>query len=190
MKEKPLDLGEPQSAVAYDTTARVYHVRWPHTWAIAVVHDASGCLSLVTDYGNWSHRWSQAGLGDRTLHTFLARAGADYVLRKVMDSKQREVFSKAKTVASLRDAVCQRRREGACTREEAREAWEALDGWDPELDADDCPDYAPREVAAIVRDAWEYGHTEESTSALAFRTMWPELRKLIAATAGIAPGEW
>jgi hypothetical protein len=192
MARAKLDLGEVKGAVAYATTARVYHVRWGMTWAIAIVHDATGCLSLVTDYGNWSMRWNAWGMPRRadgrraTLHEFLADAGTDYVLSKVMDLKQRERVSRKKTIEYMKERILERRRGGGCSREAARDAWNALEDYDP-TSPDQDEAYPPSEVQAVVSDAWECFMHAPTTDALAFREMWPELRKLIAATVGETP---
>lgn len=174
-----MNLGEPESAGQYTEQASVYHVKWKMTWAVAIVHEQSGVLSLVTDHGNWSYRWHRGSLPRGcTFHEFLTRCGADYVLRKVMPDEQRECFDVKGTKDSLREHILESRRHGSLTKEMAREAWDDLSDWDPDDDGSD----VPRSVHRAVSDAWECYRMTKTTQALAFMEMWPAIRGLIIKT--------
>lgn len=53
-------------------------------WWVAFI-DEAGCFSVLSDFGDFAHRWpsSPESLGEPNLVRFLARAGADYVLGKI-----------------------------------------------------------------------------------------------------------
>ena len=46
-------------------TAKVYHFRWPNLggWAVWMVDDKTGSLSLVSDWGDYGYRWNMAAIG-------------------------------------------------------------------------------------------------------------------------------
>lgn len=89
-------------------------------WALCSVNDATGELSVCSDWGSWSYRWHVAHLGNigerpLTLTEFIAgRAGSHaYLADKLTsdDRAKREVFSPELTVASLREYIRQCRRD-------------------------------------------------------------------------------
>ena len=175
-----MKLGDAESATAYAEPASVYHAKWKGTWAIAIVHEASCVLSLVNDHGNWSNRWNRGGLPKgHSFHDFLSRCSTDYVLRKIMEPEQRERIDSEATKSLLREYIVDARRHGRASKEDARDAWDALDDWDPEEPGS----YIPRSVNEIVSDAWECYSMTHTSQALAFIEMWPTIRGLIARTA-------
>lgn len=112
-------------------TADVYSFKDPvrHTWAIFTVCDATCELSVQSDFGNWSYRWHQAGLGDATLTAFLPTCDRDYIARKLLPERamQEEIDPDA-TLREIRSQIIQNRRERDLDAERARTLWgEAAD---------------------------------------------------------------
>lgn len=110
-------------------------------WAICTVNDATGELSIQSDWGNWSHRWGTdpKHLGSPTLTAFIAdRSSCHYLADKLSPSEGRQaarMFDAEATIAEFRGMVLERRREdahrtrgrgGFLDRETARHLWDEL----------------------------------------------------------------
>lgn len=177
-REEPLDLG-PVSRAEPATDAQVYGVHWEkhHCWAYVSVHEATGCVAVHSDHGDWSYRWNLRGLGKATLHAFLADAGTDYVLGKLVPAERRECVDERATIDSWREAIAVARRAREIDANTAHEAWLAALEWDG-------GDAIPSEVEEAIGASWEDVCMCETGEARAFRSIWPELRKLIAAACG------
>lgn len=75
-------------------TAEVFHFRYERAcgWAIFTVCEATGELSVQSDWGEASYRWNPQHLGidgDDRLKRFLARGNGDYVVRKLAINQPR-----------------------------------------------------------------------------------------------------
>lgn len=134
----------PAFEAMHISTATTYHfstVPRSYGWVLATVNDETGELSIQSDWGHWSYRWSaQAGcLGAATLSHFLARRARGsmyngkfypdtYLADKLTssDRKLREEFDPEGTVARLRGYVLEHRRREELTCEMARELWDDL----------------------------------------------------------------
>lgn len=82
-------------------------------WAICTINDATGELSIQSDWGNWSHRWSPdpENLGAPTLTAFIGgRGDVDYIARKLQNEGRSGVaFSVDATAGELCKRLCERR---------------------------------------------------------------------------------
>lgn len=146
-------------------------------WAIFVVHDELGLLSIVSAFGNWSHRWAPRNLGDPTLHHFLARTNADYVMGKLARHETWNEYSFKKTKEALIEELLANRRDGCITKEKARARFDELAQWE-----EDDGDYVTGnwEWPEWVTDRWERVCETPSPVAEAFKDqIWPVLRKCI-----------
>jgi len=105
--------------------ADVYSFRFNHYgWAIFTVCNDTGELSIQSDWGDWSYRWSHAGIGEgRTLAGFLAIADKHYLSRKLMPDEQRKVPDYESTLESLREVILEKRRSDSIDKCWAREMW-------------------------------------------------------------------
>lgn len=54
----------------------------PYGWAILTLNESTGEVTLVSDWGNYAHRWHIGHIGEPTLHEFFIKAGADYLVNK------------------------------------------------------------------------------------------------------------
>lgn len=83
-------------------------------WALATVNDNTGELTIQSDWGNWSNRWSPdpKHLGQPTLSHFIATRGhAHYLADKLTRREEREHFDAAATVKSMQRQLCRMRLE-------------------------------------------------------------------------------
>lgn len=130
------------------STATTYHFRsspgataWFGGWATCTVNDATGELSIQSDWtGVCGHRWDVRRLGCPTLTEFLAgdRSGYyDYLVGKLLPPERRERFCPEATVKAMRLRVVEARRGGDLDRATARTLWDGLgelDGYDDQRD--------------------------------------------------------
>lgn len=119
------------------STATTYHFRsppgataWWGGWALCTVNDATGELSIQSDWtGSCGYRWDVGHLGCPTLTEFLAqdRGGYyDYLVGKLLPAERRERFSPEATVKEMRRRVLDARRCLDIDRLLARQIWDAL----------------------------------------------------------------
>jgi hypothetical protein len=75
------------------------------SWSIVFV-DQDGCLSIISDYGNWGHRWNAAGFGSDDMRKELLSMDASYLRGKLSYGQARE-FQAERTLKSVRELIAQ-----------------------------------------------------------------------------------
>jgi hypothetical protein len=144
-------------------------------WAFATINDSTGELQIMSDWGNWAHRWSTnpAHLGATTITHFIARRVAvhgfpdQYLADKLTTREQREVFSSEKTVEHLRGYIVRDVHNGVMSGAVGAELWDELG----ELESiDDAGDFGERfydidDHDKIISDSLYEYHQHEPTSA-------------------------
>lgn len=197
----------PTLALTGTSTATAYRFRVADPrdigWAICTVNDATGELTIQSDWGCWSHRWNVAHLGGgATLTQFIAdrpadRSGVHYLVGKLTSDRDRQIDEDA-TIADCLEVIIRRRREGDLTKDEAREAWDWLVDSKGELAACDTSATAwqysmPGEVHDALGGAvYECIREEPTTSARVLaESILPALVEACKAAAGrpAAPAE-
>lgn len=95
------------------------------SWSIVFV-DSTGCVAVLSDYGDWCFRWQQRHCGHDDVRDFLWRLDADYLARKLGMGRKEElqVYDGEATRKRIREHICQYRRSGSLSKEVAREEWE------------------------------------------------------------------
>ena len=130
MNHPKLQLTSVSTATSYyfSTLPRSYG------WAICTVNDVTGELNVMSDWGNWSHRWNTDSkcLGQPTLTHFIStRDSANYLADKLWsDGYGGRVFDAHATCAKFRKQICSMRLEHhrGFTESIARDLYDELGG--------------------------------------------------------------
>lgn len=112
------------------TSARTYFFRSSRQlggYAYCTVNDETGALSIISDWGNWSHMWNPAHLGCASLTHFIAdRRGYDYLANKLLGRDEAWVLDADATISKWRRRLLEARRAERIGAHEAREIWHRL----------------------------------------------------------------
>lgn len=108
-----------------------YSIRFEHFgWIVAHVSDATGVLSIASDWGNWSYRWNTQHLGHPTLTEFLLAADIRYIANKLIAYGRDRYANLNETRKSFRETVCANRRAKLLSRAAAAELWAEIEAWE------------------------------------------------------------
>jgi hypothetical protein len=148
------------------TTLRRYRLRTDkNRWLADIVISDDGYFSTVSDYGNYAFWWGAAG---DCFRSFLADLNSGYLCSKLGGARQ--YYDGDATEKAIRRHICEYRRHGWMTKEEAREEWETLKDYPV-----DC-----REGFAIwyhetkMSDAYEFAVFTHEPQLIHFtRAVWP-----------------
>lgn len=99
-------------------------------WIVAHVSDATGVLSIASDWGSWSHRWNIDHLGYPTLTEFLiGRRDIHYIANKLVPRGREDVLDEKASKDEFKKAICEARRIRDLSRDDARDAWYEIEEW-------------------------------------------------------------
>lgn len=100
-------------------------------WAVVFV-DSFGFFAAITDFGDYSYRWSAHGKEDFREFVVGLERNPDYLLGKT----SRREFSAEKTQEAVKRRIIELRRERDFTADDAREEWDLATRchWDSEAD--------------------------------------------------------
>ncbi|HEY3499640.1 MAG TPA: hypothetical protein VGK73_33345 [Polyangiaceae bacterium] len=108
-------------------TTRFYQVwapgpyrEWGRFWLTS-----DGCLSILSDFGNYGYWWGSPGCEFRR---FLTRAGVEYIANKLAGGE--EDYDGRETVKLVKASILELRRAGRYTREWARDEWDRIKLYD------------------------------------------------------------
>jgi hypothetical protein len=99
---------------------RFYQVRNRSEWMRAWITD-DGCLSILSDYGNYGHWWTSTGCEFRA---FLCGLDAQYLGNKLADGRRE--YRADQTLTSVKNMIIHARRDGEMTAKQARREWSRL----------------------------------------------------------------
>lgn len=148
---------------------------WNEGWAVLFLDEATGCFAVLSDYGDYSYRWSAGGLDGRDLRVFLLDCDNGYLLGK-FDPHQ--TYDGTKTHKAIADYIAEQGKHGGWDLEKVNAEQEKL----TEADFDSQDGFADWMRETEIGDAWEMARRSHSAQAGAFLDrVWPRLKALIAA---------
>lgn len=166
---------------------RFYSVRdrswgWARFWLTS-----DGCLSIMSDWGNYGYWWTHPGC---EIRQFLCGIDDSYLLGKLC-SGQRDVVDDQGTERAIKGRILDLRRRGVLSRDDARREWDHVSGCSFDNDVGVHEWYLGTELD----DAYELPRYEKSPQAQAFvKHAWPlfvvALRRDIGAPLRAAAHEW
>lgn len=77
----------------------------PYGWAILTLNEATGEMTIQSDWGNYSHRWHIGHLGEPTLHDFFVKAGSDYLVNKFSYENKTDLADVTDEEATLKGLI-------------------------------------------------------------------------------------
>lgn len=104
--------------------AEQYVLRWSSSgWAVVFIDEAYGCISIQSDFGDYSYRWTSRGKD--TLKQFIigTKGDPDYVMRKFCMTGRHRDFDLDSTIKHFKEDVLRARREGDLTKYQAGDCW-------------------------------------------------------------------
>lgn len=167
-----------------------YDIRWSHgEWAMFSIDEKTGMMQCLSSFGNWSYAWPNHGR--KTFKHFLLEMERDweYLLRKTSN----KVFDFDKSIAYWKNHIFDLRRDGDCTKEQAREAFDVIDS----LETDDAGYCAAvlnesQAISEVDPDFWELlgGIKCYSSKDIMFaKTIWPMFCEIIRSEIGEQDGK-
>jgi hypothetical protein len=102
------------------------------SWSLWLLDQDSGSLCIVSDYGNWAHRWGRSGFSEDSAGDFrreFIRFGAGYIRNKLGYGVP-DVFDSDATRKAIQEKILSYRRECTIERDNAREWWDCAEHFD------------------------------------------------------------
>jgi hypothetical protein len=96
------------------------------SWSIVFV-DETGCVAIISDWGNWSMRWVTQHTAHTDFRRFLIQCDYDYAARKLGRSEDQSVFDAEATRAAINKHVLEARRDKSLTKAQADKEMRLLD---------------------------------------------------------------
>ncbi len=115
------------SVVTWFYQVRPRATGWARAWVTS-----DGCLSIMSDWGNYAYWWGSP-VGD--FREFLCGCEPGYYITTKLAGGKTEI-DHDRTVRGIKDRILRRRREGGFTREEAHDEWELVEMTDFESERD------------------------------------------------------
>lgn len=172
--------------------ARGYFVRVGHEWTEFFVREFApaereghtnyaATWACNSSYGVFGHHWSSMG---RPFAKFAAEIDEDYLLGKISKTEpDAEV-----TVASVRRKILTIRRNKDCTKQEAADAWQAVENLDSEYGNNEIflKLREDADIGAVLDNSdWDFATTAYPLNAVSFvKKLWPEFVKALQENAG------
>lgn len=92
-------------------------------WAILFL-DNEGCFAVLSDWGDWSYRWSARGGATKDMRYFIVTCNNDSLLRKLNPVQE---FDAEATLTAVKEYISSMRQEGRLTEQEEQEELRLLE---------------------------------------------------------------
>ena len=108
------------------STCERYDLRWEHGgWATFTIDENGGLFNCQSDYGSYNYEWPKHGRKSFKHFLIEITRGSDYLLGKVAN---KDHFDFQKAVEQWKSEIIKLRRGMECTEEQARRAWDFVEG--------------------------------------------------------------
>lgn len=151
--------------------------RAKHCWWVLFIDEASGCVTVQSDYGNWSHCWFWPNTGFSTTAEFLVSASEGYLTNK-FSYGHACTWDETGTRESLARDLIERRRAGDVDAETARAAYDDLSDVGDAVSFDRyVTNHGHEAHDADHRDMWEHARQFRAPPALTqfMKRVWPHV---------------
>ncbi len=105
-------------------------------WALLILDEETGAVTIQSDYGDWSFIWPPAAHGRKSLKHFLCEGDFHYLAGKFMGRADIDVFDFDATISEMKREIAEDRRARAIEKQEARDLFDELDRMDDESSED------------------------------------------------------
>ncbi len=139
-------------------------------WAEVLI-TMEGFFAVVSSYGNWAYAWRDFGRG-ADFRAFLMQLNDGYIIGK-LNGKHPDVYDGKRTLESVKQHICEYRRQESYDKERARALWEQLELYnDLEAEHDFNEWYGHADHG--IDDAYEFACHEYPSDLRHFvKAMWP-----------------
>lgn len=105
-----------------------YDLRWKHGgWATFTIDENGGLFNCQSDFGSYNYEWPNHGRKSFKHFLIEITRSTDYLLGKVSTKNH---FDYGKALDKWKSEIIKLRRARECTEEDARSAWEFIEGLD------------------------------------------------------------
>jgi len=156
------------------STCEIYSVRGPkHSgWAKISLDEATGCVGIISDYGNWGYWWTNHGR--ESLKHFLTEVDKHYAWEK-FTSRRRE-YNHSRTIEKMKEEIQRQLEEEIIDEDHSYNANTHLDFVEFESEDILCQAvYDSPELTSIFGDEpWELLEKDEDPQFIMFfERLWP-----------------
>lgn len=141
-------------------------------WFVVFI-DEIGCVSIQSDYGDYAYRWSSFG---EDIRTFLMQCDQSYLINKFTLGWP-QISKGEKSTRRIKESILDERRQGAISKQEARDLYDAVPDLEDGFRLNDI--YDSNLVDWII--GGEYGtlvcEKELGQIVAFFEVCWPDILK-------------
>lgn len=124
-------------------------------WAYLVLHEQTGLVAIISDYGSWSNVWHPKAHQRSSLKAFICEGDFDYLTRKLLPSDRWEKFDLELTLKQLKKTLLENRRSGnsKAPKEDFRDVWDFLEAAEfEELTSEGLYNELPKEHVEVISE--------------------------------------
>jgi len=142
-------------------------------WWVLFIDEQTGCVSILSDYGNYAYRWNPRAVEAESVAHFLLDAGTDYLLNKLTTDEFDAVATEAAAVSALKEAAASSDADIAAESEALEETLENLVNLANEFELYDLVFRAPASIGGILQDSYRTGPPRQARVFM--QEVWPDI---------------